>query len=109
MRKTITIILLAVFVIAAFVGLSYADSKKTWANVGKGLAIYEGVKVLTGRQGNIVDDVTGGMQPRQSQQQAPAQGDSSYQDSYNAGYKAGYESGYNAGFRAGIEQTSGKK
>lgn len=100
MRKCFSIILIAALVISLFGSLVYANSRKTWANIGKGLAIYEGVKVLTGREGNIVDDVTGGMRPRR----AAEAGD--YDDSYNAGYKKGYEEGYNAGFRTGVEHTS---
>jgi len=85
----------------SFTGISHAGSNKTWANIGKGLAIYEGAKVVTGRQGNILDDVTGGMQPRSnsSQQSGPT-----YQDGYDAGYKSGYDTGFNAGFRRGTEQ-----
>ena len=83
-----------------FSRISYAGSNKTWSNIGKGLAIYEGAKVLTGRQGNILDDVTGGMQPRSnsSQQSGPT-----YQDGYDAGYKSGYDTGFNAGFHRGTE------
>lgn len=101
MKRFVSIILIATF-ISVFSDSVYADSRKTWSNVGKGLAIYEGIKVLTGRRGNIVDDVTGGMQPREGS--APQGG--TYDDGYNAGYKKGYEEGYNAGFRTGIEHTS---
>ena len=82
--------------------ISYAKSSKTWSNIGKGLAIYEGAKIVTGRQGNILDDVTGGPQPRQSASQ-PSGG--TYSDGYNAGYKSGYDAGYNAGFRQGVEKA----
>jgi opacity protein-like surface antigen len=102
MKKAVIIILAACVLVSALAGLAAADSKKTWANIGKGLAIYEGVKVVTGREGNIVQDVTGGMRPAGSSQQQTAQS-SSYDDGYNAGYQKGYETGYNAGFRAGIE------
>ncbi len=89
-------------------GDSCAGSSKTWSNIGKGLAIYEGYKVLTGKQGNIVDDVTGGIQPRGASSQESA-GSGTYQDGYNAGYKSGYDAGYNAGFRQGVETTAGNK
>jgi hypothetical protein len=81
---------------------SYAKSSNTWSNIGKGLAIYEGVKVVTGKQGNILDDVTGGMQPSQGSQQSPG---AAYQDGYNAGYRSGYDAGYNSGFRKGTESA----
>lgn len=102
MKKYISTILIAAFIIFLLGGLSYAGSRRTWATIGKGLAIYEGVKVLTGREGNIVDDVTGGMRPREGSAQARA---GTYEDGYNAGYKKGYEEGYNAGFRQGVEHT----
>ena len=100
MKRIIFTIIIAACAVSLIAGISYAGSSRTWSTIGKGLAIYEGVKVLTGRQGNIVDDVTGGMQPKQSS--TPA----SSGDDYNAGYKEGYEEGYNAGFRNGVEQTS---
>jgi hypothetical protein len=81
---------------------SYAKSSKTWSNIGKGLAIYEGAKIVTGRQGNILDDVTGGMQPSQSGSQSSG---GTYHDGYNAGYQSGYDAGYNAGFRRGTESA----
>lgn len=84
-----------------FSRISHAGSNKTWSNIGKGLAIYEGAKVLTGRQGNILDDVTGGMQPSSNSSQ---QSGSTYQDGYDAGYKSGYDTGFNAGFHRGTEQ-----
>ncbi|GEM_PF-750242 len=93
--------------IGLLVGLSpsvFAGSK-TWSKVGKGLAIYEGAKILTGRQGNLAQDVGGLMHPsRQPQQTHQEQGGGSYSDGYNAGYRSGYEAGYNAGFRAGTQQ-----
>ena len=82
-------------------GRSYAGGSKTWSNIGKGLAIYEGAKVVTGSQGNILDDITGGLKPRNSSSQ---QSGPSYQDGYDAGYKSGYDTGFNAGFRRGAEQ-----
>lgn len=103
MKRLLTVIITAAFIVSLFAGTGFAGSNKTWANIGKGLAIYEGIKVLTGRQGNIVDDVTGGMQPRGASAGSSAGG---YEDGYNAGYKQGYEQGYNAGFRNGVEQTS---
>lgn len=93
------LVLLAALSVTA--GECCAGSSKTWSNIGKGLAIYEGVKVLTGRQGNIVDDVTGGMQPKNSS----SRGGGTYQDGYNAGYKSGYDAGYNAGFRQGVGKS----
>ncbi len=101
MKKTICSIVVVAVLISLFGGFAYAGSNKTWSTIGKGLAIYEGVKVLTGREGNIVDDVTGGMRPRKS-----ASGSGSQEEGYNAGYKEGYEAGYNAGFRNGVEQSS---
>ncbi len=103
MKKLICVIVAAAVIISLFGGISYAGSSRTWATIGKGLAIYEGVKVLTGRKGNIVDDVTGGMQPRES---TTAKSGGSYEDGYNTGYKKGYEEGYNAGFRYGVERTT---
>ncbi|MDD5504094.1 MAG: hypothetical protein PHV77_02125 [Candidatus Omnitrophica bacterium] len=100
MKKIITGIILSFLIAQAYCGISYAGSNKTWGNIGKGLAIYEGVKVVTGRQGNIIDDVTGGMQPRQASSQV-----SGSTDSYETGYNAGYEAGYNAGFRQGVERS----
>ncbi|MCK9554801.1 hypothetical protein M0R36_03160 [bacterium] len=73
----------------------------TWDTVGKGLAVYEGAKVLTGAKGNMLDDVSGGNFHRDG---GSSGGGSSSQDSYNSGYQAGYQSGYNAGFRAGTQQ-----
>lgn len=100
-KKYISVTLIAVFIISLLGPVAYAGSNKTWSTIGKGLAIYEGVKVLTGREGNIVDDVTGGMRPRQGSSPETSTQD----DSYNAGYKKGYEEGYNAGFRSGVETT----
>jgi len=109
MNKIFYIIVICAVAVMICAGASYAKgSDKTWAGVGKGLAIYEGVKVLTGRQGNIVDDVTGGMQPRQGSQPQQGQGGpgGSYDDGYNDGYREGYQEGYNAGFRHGTEQSA---
>jgi hypothetical protein len=101
MNKLVSLLIItAVIIIPLFAGISYANSNKTWSSIGKGLAIYEGVKVLTGRRGNIVDDVTGGMQSRE--EYYPQGG--SYQGGYDAGYRNGYEEGYNAGFRYGTER-----
>jgi len=100
--KRYGVVMLAIICVLLFSSnKSYAGSSKTWSNIGKGLAIYEGAKVLTGRQGNILDDVTGGMQPsnNSSQQSGPT-----YQDGYDAGYKSGYDTGFSAGFRRGTEQ-----
>jgi len=95
--KKVFIVCFSVFCFLFFcVNVSYAGSSKTWSNIGKGLAIYEGAKVVTGRQGNILDDVTGGTQPRQGASQG-----GTYQDGYNAGYQAGYD----AGFRQGVERS----
>ena len=96
MKKFAVICLAMVFLLTLYAHDLYAGSSKTWANIGKGLAIYEGAKVVTGRQGNILDDVTGGTQPRQSASQG-----GTYQDGYNAGYDAGYD----AGFRKGVERS----
>ncbi|NQT90773.1 MAG: hypothetical protein HQ558_05920 [Candidatus Omnitrophica bacterium] len=105
MKRYISVIIIAAFCVSLLIVPAHAGSSKTWSNIGKGLAIYEGVKVLTGRRGNIVDDVTGGMQPREgSSQGQPAQG-GSFDDGYNAGYKKGYDDGYNAGFRNGVEHN----
>lgn len=101
MKRYISAVLIAAFAISLLGNLVYAGSNKTWSTIGKGLAIYEGVKVLTGREGNIVDDVTGGMRPRRGSAETGTQ-----EDSYNAGYRKGYEDGYNAGFRYGVENTS---
>lgn len=101
MRRLFLASLSVIIVILFFSSISHAGSSKTWSNIGKGLAIYEGVKVLTGRQGNIVDDVTGGMQPSGNSSQ---QSGATYQDGYNAGYKSGYDAGFNAGFHRGTEQ-----
>ena len=73
MKAAIFVFIISFFLISS---LAYAGSQKTWSNIGKGLAIYEGAKVLTGSQGNIIDDVTGGLKPK---------GDGSsggYQDGY---------------------------
>jgi len=95
--KKVFIVCFSVFYFLFFcVNVSCAGSSKTWSNIGKGLAIYEGAKVVTGRQGNILDDVTGGTQPRQGTSQG-----GTYQDGYNAGYQAGYD----AGFRQGVERS----
>jgi len=99
MKKILIAVLVVLVVVTMLYGISYAGSSKTWSTVGKGLAIYEGVKVLTGRKGNIVDDVTGGMQPSESSSSSGSE------DSYNAGYKSGYQEGYNAGFRHGTEKS----
>jgi len=99
--RIVIAVILSLIALSSAAERCYAGSSKTWSNIGKGLAIYEGVKVVTGRQGNIVDDVTGGMQPRESS----AQGGGTYQDGYNAGYKSGYDAGYNAGFRQGAEKS----
>ncbi len=101
MKRFSVVSLGVILVLLFFIGISYAGSSKTWSNIGKGLAIYEGAKVLTGRQGNILDDVTGGMQPRENSSQQSGAG---YQDGYNAGYKSGYNAGFNAGFRSGTEK-----
>ncbi|MFH1868080.1 MAG: hypothetical protein ABH843_03825 [Candidatus Omnitrophota bacterium] len=103
MRKILFVIVVTAFIISLLQSASFAGSSKTWATVGKGLAIYEGVKVLTGREGNIVDDVTGGMRPRKGS--TDSSGGGSYEDGYNAGFKKGYDQGYNAGFRNGAEQS----
>ena len=95
MKKYLVLCVAVVFLLCLYAHDSYAGSSKTWANIGKGLAIYEGAKVVTGRQGNILDDVTGGTQPRQNASQG-----GTYQDGYNAGYNAGYD----AGFRKGVER-----
>jgi len=100
MKKILIAVLVVLVAVTMLYGISYAGSSKTWSGIGKGLAIYEGVKVLTGRQGNIIDDVTGGMQPRESSSSS-----GSYEDGYNAGYKSGYQEGYNAGFRHGTEKS----
>lgn len=105
MKRLVTVLVVAAVVMPALCFYAYAGSDKTWSGIGKGLAIYEGVKVLTGREGNIVDDVTGGMKPRGSSTAASAGG---AENSYNSGYKQGYEAGYNAGFRAGIEHSAGQ-
>jgi hypothetical protein len=102
MKRLIFTIVVTAFILPLFAGAIYAGSDRTWGNIGKGLAIYEGIKVLTGREGNIVDDVTGGMKPRGSSSQAPQGG---YEDGYNAGFKEGYEKGYNAGFKNGVDQS----
>ena len=102
MKRLFFVCLLVVIVSSFFSGMSYAGSSKTWSNIGKGLAIYEGAKVLTGSQGNILDDVTGGLRPRNDSSQQ-SQGPT-YQDGYDDGYKSGYDTGFNAGFRRGIEQ-----
>jgi len=98
-------IILSALLVLSCAGVCVAGSSKTWSNIGKGLAIYEGAKVVTGRQGNILDDVTGGMQPRQQAAQQQPQASGTYQDGYNAGYQSGYDNGYNAGFRKGVEQS----
>ena len=99
--KRFIVLFLGVFsLVTLCVQAAYAGSSKTWSNVGKGLAIYEGAKVVTGRQGNIVDDLTGGSQPKQN-----ASGSGTYQDGYNAGYQSGYDTGFNAGFRKGVEDS----
>ncbi|MFA5068596.1 MAG: hypothetical protein WC300_00845 [Candidatus Omnitrophota bacterium] len=95
MKIFITVIILSFAIGQTCCDISYAGSNKTWANIGKGLAIYEGAKVVTGRQGNIIDDVTGGMRPTQG----------SSGGSYDSGFNAGYEAGYNAGFRQGVERS----
>ena len=102
MKRLVVFTIISSLAISLAAGGAYAGSNKTWANIGKGLAIYEGVKVLTGREGNIVDDVTGGMQPRRS---STTTGSSSQDDAYNAGYTQGYKDGYNAGFRHGVDQS----
>jgi hypothetical protein len=103
MKKKLICLIFVCSILSFLTYPSYAGSSKTWSNIGKGLAIYEGAKVVTGRQGNILDDVTGGMQPRQGASQSS---DNTYQDGYNAGYKSGYDTGYNAGFRQGVERGS---
>ena len=103
--KRFIVLFLAVFFLLSFcVHASYAKSSNTWSNIGKGLAIYEGAKVVTGRQGNILDDVTGGMQPRQGSSQG-----GTYQDGYNAGYQAGYDAGFKAGLPAGRQGVERSK
>ena len=104
MNKLIAILIIVAVGIPLFEGTSYAGSSRTWSNIGKGLAIYEGVKILTGRRGNIVDDVTGGMRSREEDYAQSG----SYEEGYNAGYRNGYEEGYNAGFRHGTERSSGR-
>jgi hypothetical protein len=102
MKKNMLVFLIFLFLMSLSAESLYAKSSKTWSNVGKGLAIYEGVKVVTGSQGNILDDVTGGMQPRK----AASSGQSgTFQDGYNSGYQSGYDAGYNAGFRKGAESS----
>ncbi|NQT95789.1 MAG: hypothetical protein HQ572_05005 [Candidatus Omnitrophica bacterium] len=102
MKRALFLIIISLVISSLLAGAAvYAGSDKTWAGIGKGLAIYEGIKVLTGRRGNIVEDVTGGMQP--SDRSSGSGG--SYQDGYNSGYKTGYDAGYNAGFRSGVERS----
>ncbi len=102
MKRLFIVFLMTTVFPLTFLGISYAGSNKTWSNIGKGLAIYEGAKVLTGSQGNIIDDVTGGLRPRNNSSK-PTVGPT-YQDGYDAGYKSGYDTGFNAGFRRGAEQ-----
>lgn len=106
MKQLSAVIIISFLMASAAVSPALADNKKTWANIGKGLAIYEGFKVLTGREGNIVDDVTGGMQIKQKQQDGQQTKD--YETGYNAGFTDGYKEGYNTGFRHGIEQSPNK-
>jgi len=106
MKNFIPLLIITCIIIVCLSIPSYADSKKTWANIGKGLAIYEGFKVLTGREGNIVDDVTRGMRPRQGYSESSTSYRDSYDKGYNEGYSKGYDAGYNAGFRSGVGQTN---
>ncbi|MFH1644862.1 MAG: hypothetical protein ABIB11_00415 [Candidatus Omnitrophota bacterium] len=101
MKRLCVFFIVSFFMVSIMISPALADSKKTWSNIGKGLAIYEGFKVLTGREGNIVDDVTGGIMPKQKDSQQT--GD--YEAGYNAGFTEGYKEGYNTGFRHAIEQS----